>query len=174
MNSNKGAYIMFFAVVAMLQIFLLNNLTISTRFAPMVYAVCLVMLPLEISQMRILLVGLLLGMLMDATMGVNGLNVIATLPIAFFRRPILHFVAGFSDLAKADGIPSPERLGGHRFHRYVVSMVGLHSALFFGFEWLSFDNFGYFLTRLLCSTAASLACSYLLILVFTPKLSPKL
>ena len=96
---------MFFAVVAMLQIFLLNNLTVSVRFAPMVYVVCLVMLPLEISQMRILLVGLLLGVLMDVTMGVNGLNVVATLPVAFFRRPILHFVAGFSDLAKADGVP---------------------------------------------------------------------
>lgn len=172
--NNRGAYILFFAVVAMLQIFLLNNLTISVRFAPMVYVVCLIMLPLEISPMRILLVGLLLGLLMDVTMGVNGLNVIATLPVAFFRRPILHFVAGFSDLAKAEGVPSPERLGGHRFHRYVVSMVVLHSILFFGFEWLSFDNFGFFLTRLLCSTAASLALSYLLIFVFIPKLSSKL
>ncbi len=158
----------------MLQIFLLNNLTISTRFAPMVYAVCIIMLPLEISQLRILLVGLLLGVIMDLTMGVNGLNVIATLPIAFFRRPILHLAAGVSDLAKKDGIPSPERLGGHRFHRYVVSMVVLHSLLFFGFERLSFDNFGFFLSRLLCSTAASLALAYLLIFVFMPKLSPKL
>lgn len=172
--NNRGVYILFFAVVAMLQIFLLNNLTISVRFAPMVYVVCLVMLPLEISQMRILLVGLLLGVLMDVTMGVNGLNVVATLPVAFFRRPILHFVAGFSDLAKAEGVPSPERLGGHRFHRYVVSMVVLHSMLFFGFEWLSFDNFGFFLTRLLCSTASSLALVYLLIFLFMPKLSPKL
>lgn len=171
--NNRGAYILFFAVVAMVQIFLLNNLTISTRFAPMVYAVCIIMLPLEISQSRILLVGLLLGALMDVTMGVNGLNVIATLPIAFFRRPILHFVAGVSDLGEKDGIPSPVRLGGHRFHRYVVSMVVLHSLLFFGFERLSFDNFGFFLSRLLCSTAASLAISYLLIFVFIPKLSPK-
>ncbi len=171
--NNRGAYILFFAVVAMLQIFLLNNLTVSVRFAPMVYVVCIIMLPLEISQMRILLVGLLLGVLMDVTMGVNGLNVVATLPVAFFRRPILHFVAGFSDLAKADGVPSPERLGGYRFHRYVVSMVVLHSMLFFGFEWLSFDNFGFFLTRLLCSTASSLALDYLLIFLFMPKLSPK-
>ena len=160
--NNRGAYILFFAVVAMLQIFLLNNLTVSVRFAPMVYVVCLVMLPLE-----------MLGVLMDVTMGVNGLNVVATLPVAFFRRPILHFVAGFSDLAKADGVPSPERLGSYRFHRYVVSMVVLHSMLFFGFEWLSFDNFGFFLTRLLCSTASSLALDYLLIFLFMPKLSPK-
>ena len=173
MNS-KGAYVLFFATVAALQIFVLDNLTVSARLAPMVYVACIAMLPLETSQIRLLLTGLLVGVVMDVAMGVDGLNVIATLPVAFFRRPILHFIAGFPDLARADGAPSPERLGVYRFHRYIVAMVVIHSLLFFCVERLSFDNLGYFLTRLLLSAAASLALVYLLIFIFLPKLSPKL
>ncbi len=171
--NNKGAYILFFAVVAMLQIFLLNNVTVSVYVAPVIYIVCIIMMPLETSQLVMLLTGLGLGAVMDATMGVNGLNLIATLPVAFFRRSILHAVADLSNLVKADGVPSPTRLGDFRFHRYVVTMMVAHALLFFGFEWLSFHNLGFFIARLLCSTAVSLAIVYPLIYIFIPKLTLK-
>ena len=171
--NNKGIYILFFAVVAVLQIFLLNNVTVSAYVAPVIYIVCIILMPLETSQLAMLMTGLALGVVMDLTMGVNGLNIVATLPVAFFRRPILHLTADFSNLVKADGVPSAARLGNFRFHRYVLTMMILHALLFFGFEWLSFHNLGFFIARLLCSTAVSLAIVYPLIYIFTPKLSLK-
>lgn len=168
---DKGSYILFFAVCLLLQILLLNRISLTTLLAPTVYVACIIIMPLDSSQFRMLITGLLVGMLMDVTMGTSGLNVLATLPIAFFRRPILHFMAGFSDIAKEEGAPTAGRLGRYRFHRYVISMVALHSLLFFGFESLTFDNFVFLLLRLLCSAAATLLLVYLLILLFTPKLS---
>ncbi len=173
MNS-KAAYILFFAVVAVLQIFLLNNLSVSVYVAPVIYAVCIIMMPLETPQIVMLVIGAALGALMDVTMGTNGLNVAVALPVAVLRRPILYALADLSNLAKIEGVPSAERLGDFRFHRYVVTMMVMHTLLFFGFEWLSVHNFGFFLARWLCSTAVSIAIAYPLIYIFTPKLSRKL
>lgn len=173
MNS-KVAYILFFAVVAVLQIFLLNNLSVSVYVAPVIYAVCIIMMPLETSQIAMLALGVALGAVMDITMGVNGLNVAVALPVAVLRRPILYALAGLSNLAKIEGVPSAAKLGDFRFHRYVVTMMAMHALLFFGLEWLSVHNFGFFLARLLCSTAVSIAIVYPLIYIFTPKLSRKL
>ena len=170
---NKGAYILFFAVVVALQILVLNHISVSVYAAPVVYAVLRVMMPLETSQFAMLRVGLALGLSMDATMGVEGLNTLATLPVAFFRRSILHLTADLSGLVKIEGVPSAERLGRFRFHRYTIVTMLLHETIFFSMEWLSFNNIGFFIARLLCSTAVSLAIAYLLIYIFTPKLSCK-
>lgn len=170
MKINK-TYLLFYAVVILVQILLLNNLTISTLIAPMAYISCVIMMPLSFSPMRLLIYGLLLALLMDLTMGVVGLNVIATLPIAFFRRPILHFVADYSDFDNEGGVPTPKRLGSWRFHRYVVVTTVLHSLIFFCFELLSFNHFWFSIGRIVFSTLATLAVIYVLIAIFTPRLT---
>ena len=167
----SSSYILFFVVTIALQVLLFNNLTIGTLIAPLVCIACIIMMPLSSTPLRMLCVGVLLGALMDITMGVVGLNVIATLPVAFFRRPILHFLADYSDIDNEGGIPSPKRLGTFRFHRYVVVMVVLHALLFFGFEQLSFDHFWFFVGRLIVSSASTLAVVYLLLAIFTPRLT---
>ena len=168
-----GQYIVFVIVVLLLQIFLLNNLTFTTLVAPTLYIICIVLLPLDTSPVKILFAGLALGLLMDITMGTCGLNTLTTLPIAFFRRSILQLTTGFSDFDNESDIPCIKRLGRFRFHRYILSIVTLHSLLFIAFEHLSFSNFGFFLARLACSTAATLCLAYLMLVIFIPKLTAK-
>lgn len=157
-------------VVLFVQVFVLNNLSISPLVAPMVYIVLLLLLPIESSQWKMLGAGLLLGVLMDITMGTPGLNTLVTLPIAFFRRPLLFALGGLSSMSKEEGIPSVRRLG-LRFHRYFVVMIILHSLLFYFVEWLSFDNFGILVLRILCSTLCSLILDYIIISLFVKRLS---
>ena len=156
-------------VVLFVQVFVLNNLSISPLVAPMVYIVLLLLLPIEASQWKMLGAGLLLGVLMDITMGTPGLNTMVTLPIAFFRRPLLYALGGLSPMSKEEGIPSVRRLGV-RFHRYFIIMIILHSLLFYFVEWLSFDNFGILLLRILCSTLCSLILDYIIIFLFMKRL----
>lgn len=163
-------YIMLTLVVLFVQVFVLNNLSISPLVAPMVYIVLVLMMPIESSQWKMLGVGLLLGVAMDITMGTAGLNTLVTLPIAFFRRPLLYALTGLSPMSKEEGIPSVRRLG-MRFHRYFVIMIILHSVLFYFVEWLSFDNFGMLLLRILCSTLCSLLLDYIIIMLFMKRLS---
>ena len=157
-------------VVLFVQVFVLNNLSISPLVAPMVYIVLILMMPIESSQWKMLGVGLLLGVVMDITMGTAGLNTLVTLPTAFFRRPLLFALAGLSSISKEEGIPSVKRLGV-RFHRYFAIMIVLHSLIFYFVEWLSFDNFGILLLRIICSTICSLLLDYIIIMLFMKRLS---
>ena len=109
-------YIFFVVVVLAVQILLLNNLTFSTYLAPLAYIVCLILTPLGTSPLKMILIGLALGVTMDLTMGTMGLNVLATLPMAYFRRPILHFVASYTDVDNETGVPSDRRIA--LFHNY--------------------------------------------------------
>ena len=68
------SYILLFIVMALLQIFLFNNLAISSFFCPLVYLTFLVLLPLESTPILMLGLGLLMGIVMDATMGIAGIN----------------------------------------------------------------------------------------------------
>ena len=157
-------------VVLFVQIFVLNNLSISPLVAPMVYVVLLVMMPIESSQWKMLGVGLLLGVLMDISMGTVGLNTLVTLPLAVWRKPLLYAATGLSVVSKEEGVPSVKRLG-IRFHRYAITMIILHSLLFYFAEWLSFDNFGTLLLRILCSTLCSLVLDYIIVMLFMKRLS---
>ena len=163
-------YTMLTLVVLFVQVFVLNNLSISPRVAPMVYIVLLLLMPIESSQWKMLGVGLLLGVAMDLTMGTAGLNTLVTLPIALARRPLLYLFAGLSPMSKEDGIPTIKRLG-IRFHRYFIIMVVLHSILFYFIEWLSFDNFGTLVLRIICSTLASLLLDYIIVMLLMKRLS---
>ena len=165
----RSQYILFVVVVLLVQMLLLNNLTFSPYIAPLAYIVCIIMTPLGSSPMRMILLGTLLGCFMDLTMGTIGLNLIATLAIAYFRRPILHFFASFEDVDGEGGVPSSLRIT--RFQNYVVAMVVLHNLLFFAFEHLTLDNFGFILLRFLLSTTISLGVVYFFIAIFTSKLT---
>ena len=162
-------YTMLVLLVFFVQVFVLNNLSISPLVAPMVYITLLLLLPVEYSQWKMLGAGLLLGFVMDLTMGTAGLNTMVTLPIAFFRRPLLSVLGGVSSISKEEGIPSSKLLGV-RFHRYFIIMVILHSILFYFAEWLSFDNLSMLMTRIVCSTLCSLVLDYIIITLFTKRL----
>ena len=163
-------YTMLVLVVFFVQVFVLNNLTISPLVAPMVYITLLLLLPIEYSQWKMLVAGALLGFIMDVTMGTAGLNMLVTMPIAIFRRPLLSVLGGVLSISKEEGIPSRRRLGV-RFHRYFIIMVVLHSLLFYFAEWLSFDNLSVLVVRIVCSTICSLVLDYIIISLFTKRLS---
>lgn len=158
-------YTMLTLVVLFVQVLVLNNLSISPLVAPTVYIVLLLMMPIESSQWKMLGVGLLIGIVMDVCMGTAGLNTMVTLPIAVARRSLLFALTGMSPMSKEEGIPSVKRLGV-RFHRYFVVMIVLHSLLFYFAEWLSLDNFGVLVLRILCSTLCSLLLNYIIITLF--------
>ena len=162
--------ILFSFVVLLVQIVLLNNLALSPYVARMVYIAIIAMMPIETSQWKMLGVALLVGGLIDLTMGTAGLNVLATLPVAYFRRFILGLLCGLSSISNEEGIPTIKRFGS-RFHRYLIVVVLLHSLIFYSFEWLSLSGIGFLVLRILCSTLISLVMIYLLIIIFSKQLS---
>ena len=163
------SYILFFAVVLLLQVLLLNGMVVSPYVAPLIYIACIAAMPLDTSQIVMLAAGTALGVLMDTAMGVCGLNIIATLPLAFYRRQILRMVAGIPDVAREEGVPTTLRLGQVRFAQYLAVMVSAHGVIFFLFESFSFDNAGFLAVRMLCSITVTFVLVYILAQIFAPK-----
>ena len=161
-------YIVLFVVVVLLQVLLLNNLTISVYLNPLVYIAFIILLPIEIPSVVVLFCALLIGVTMDWTMGVPGLNTLATLPAAMLRRPILAAFAGKETL-RDGGVPSQERLGRSVFPRYVIAMVLIQHLLFFAFESLSWAHIFHTLLRLVVSSAVTVAFVWLFARFFLSK-----
>lgn len=157
-------------LVFFVQVFVLNNLSITPLVAPMVYIVLIVMMPIDSSQWKMIGVAVAVGALMDLTMGTLGLNTLVTLPVAYFRRPILYSFAGLSTISKEEGAPTVRKLG-MRFHRYAITLIVIHSVLFYFIEWLSFDNFGTLFLRICFSTLVSLLLDYIIMMLFMKRLS---
>lgn len=163
-------YTLLFLIVVLLQIYLFNNLSIGSWFSPLVYLTFLVLLPLETPPIVMLLLGLVTGMVMDATMGISGINTLATLPVAFLRPKLIHLLSARDDM-RDDGVPSPERMGKALFWSYVVVMILLHHTLFFTLEALSWHHLLRTLLRIVLSSAGTLGFISIATRLFTAKVT---
>lgn len=163
-------YILLFVIVSLLQIYLFNNLAIGSWFSPLVYLTFLVLLPLETPPIAMLLLGLATGMMMDATMGIAGINTLATLPVAFLRPKLIHALSAREDM-RDDGVPSPARMGKPLFWSYVVVMILIHHTLFFTLEALSWYHLLRTILRIVMSSIGTLCFIGFAERIFTTRLA---
>ncbi len=159
-------YIALFVVASLLQILFFNNLGVSVYLSPLIYIVFIFLLPLQTSHFVTLVAGLIMGITMDIFMGLDGLNTIATLAVAF-SRPYLLGVVAKRDVIAGGGVPSDVLLGQRAFIIYLVSMVAIHHAILFTFESLSINNTWLYALRFACSGVVSALFILLIARVFT-------
>ena len=93
-------YIVLFVILALLQIFLFDNLSISIYLCPLVYIGFIILLPIDAPPVAVLFLALSMSVAMDWAMGAAGINTVATLPVAMMRRSLLESVCG------KEGIPN--------------------------------------------------------------------
>ncbi len=162
-------YIGLFVVAVLLQVFLFDNLSISVYLNPLVYVVFLALLPLDAQPVTLLGGGLLLGITMDLAMGAAGINTIAMLPVAFFRPTLAGMICGRENVREG-GIPSPGRLGTHKFFVYMTTLILIHHTIFFLLEALSWNHLLHTVLRIVVSSAVTLAFCWIIDRLFTAKL----
>lgn len=166
-------YALLFLVAGLLQVFLFDNLHLSVYLAPLVYVVFVALLPLELAPVWVVLCGALTGVAMDAATGAAGVHTVATVFVAFFRRPLLGFVWE-KEYAGEGGVPSERRMGLAVFLRYLGLMMLLHGAVFFYMESFSAEHLLRTTVRLAVSTPVALFFGWVLSRIFTNKLALKL
>lgn len=162
-------YILLFIAATLLQAFFFDHLVLGPLCSPLVYIAPVILLPLDTRPIAMLGTGLLCGLTADYAMGIAGLNIVATLPIAFLRPNIVALLSMRED-NRDEGIPSPERMGARLFWSYVVAMVALHHLLFFTLEALSWEMLPRTLLRILLSGAVTVAAVGLAERLLTAKL----
>jgi hypothetical protein len=116
--------------LVLLQMFLFDNLNLGLYINPLVYVALVVMLPMGLRPVWVLLVGLVLGVTVDAAVGTAGLNTIAALATAFSRKGVMTLMLG-KEAVDDGGVPSAAKLGFAKFMRYCTVLVVIHCAVFF-------------------------------------------
>lgn len=142
-------YILFFVTVVLLQALLFDNLMLSGLIVPLYYVVFVVLLPVKTGRIWLLLLGTLLGAVMDISMGTAGLNTIATVAVAFLRPMIINISMG-KDVVH-ETIPYGGAIAPNSFLLYAAIMVLTHELIFFGFESLGSHIF-YTLAKVVMSS----------------------
>lgn len=145
-------YILFFVAVVLLQALLFDNLMFSGLVVPLYYVVFVLLLPVKMERLWLLVVGTVLGVTMDVSMGTAGLNTIATAAVAFVRPWIMQVTIG-KDVAH-ESIPYGGAIDDKAFLSYAAILILAHNLLFFGFESLG-SHLLFTLGRIVCSTLVS-------------------
>lgn len=147
-------YTIFFVFAVLLQTLMFDNLHLSSLVMPLYYVVFVVLLPVEIPRIWLLLLGTLLGMVMDVMMGTPGLNTIATTAVAFIRPTVINLMMG-KEVAH-ETIPYGRSIPLRAFILYAGVMVLIHHSLFYGFESLGSHLF-HTVMKILISSVVTVA-----------------
>lgn len=118
--------------MVLLQALLFDNLLFSGLVVPLYYVVFVILLPVKMERLWLLLLGVVMGVVMDVSMGTAGLNTIATTAVAFVRPWIMQMTIG-KDVAH-ESIPYGGAIDDKSFLLYAALLVVAHQMLFFGFE----------------------------------------
>ena len=159
------SYSLLFVVMVLLQTFFFDHLALSIYFSPLIYVAFIALLPMETAPIVMLVCGLLMGLTMDWTMGMEGINTAVTLFSAFSRRMVLTVTVG-RDSVREGGIPSVWRMGNYSFLLYLAAFVSLHHLCFFLLESLSWALLPVALLRFALSSAVSVCFCWLLSQLF--------
>lgn len=145
------AYTIGFALLLFLQEYIFNAINVFGLVGIFAYIMIIIMLPLSVPRAWLLIVGFLIGYLVDTMSGSAGLNAICCVWLAFARPYAAEATLG-RDMVLAGVIPSVYRVGATRFMTYVALMCLLFAAPYFTLEMMDLNGFGFVALRILGST----------------------
>ena len=164
MNKNAIHIIRFVALV-LFQVLVVNHIRLGGYVHPYIYVIFILLLPVNIPNWQLLLLGFGLGLSIDIFTGTPGLHAGATTLMAFCRPSILRLVSGHQ---KLENVVEPDlgQLGGAWFLRYTFCMVLVHHFALFFLESFSFHLILQVLLRIVISVPVSVFLIMIILYLF--------
>lgn len=135
MINNLIRGLLYFVVLALIQVLILNNIHFLRIATPFLYLYFIVKMPVGSSRDLVVLFSFLIGLVIDVFSNTPGMHAAACTLTGFIREPLIRFYMG-KDLP--DGIyPSYKTFGYGGFFRYVLSLVLIHHVTLFLIESLT-------------------------------------
>ena len=137
MNRDNFISIFHFFLLLFLQSFLLNNINFFGFINPNVYLLFIIVFRLNGNTTVLIILGFLLGLMLDLLTQRSGGHTIATLTIAFLRPFIIKFSFGVNyevPLGMIEGSLLSQRL------LYLILIIIIHHLLLFIVIYFSLDN----------------------------------
>ncbi|MBR5484593.1 MAG: rod shape-determining protein MreD [Alistipes sp.] len=166
------SYIGMFIGVVLLQIFLIDNISLGIYFHPLIYVAFIILLPLDMLPVWVVLLSATLGLTMDMMTGMCGLNVIAATATGFARMAIIGFTSGLNT-GVDDTIPALYRLPQKNLLTYIILMVLMHSIIYFVMESLSMAHMFHTLLRIVVSDVVCVVIVWYIVKLFVEKILNK-
>lgn len=126
----KNSYIsttLLIVVLIFVQVLFLNNIRVFTYFIPLVYLYPILKLTARTAPWITILLGALIGFVVDMFMNTPGLNMAATTLVAYLRKPIIRVL--FSDeleKEEEDFFLSFYTVKGYKYLIYIFLLTLLH------------------------------------------------
>lgn len=157
-----------FILLVVLQIFLIDNISLSVYFHPLIYVAFIILLPLNTKPVWMVLLSALLGLTIDVMTGMGGLNVLATTATGFLRPFLLRLVTGHA-MGTDAADSSLHRIAEKHFRWYIIAVVMVHSGIYFFMESLSVLHIMHTLLRIIVSDIAAVLFIYYFMKIFIEK-----
>ncbi len=150
-----------FLLLIFLQVFLLNNISL-TKFGINInfYVLLILILPFETPPWLLLISAFFMGLSLDMFADTGGVNS-ASLLIAAFLRPLILKILHPRDGYLSDSKPGIFQYGFIWFFKYAVILVFIHNLAYWIFITFSFSNFFLSLYKAIISTLLVLILVFL-------------
>jgi rod shape-determining protein MreD len=127
--------ILYFVVLVLIQILVLNNIHFLRMATPFLYLYFIIKIPVGTSQTKVVFFSFLIGLVIDMFSNTGGMHAAACTLAGLIRQPLINFFMG-KELV--EGIyPSFRTFGYGGFFRYVLTFVSIHHAALFLIESLT-------------------------------------
>lgn len=144
-------YLLIFVVALLLQVSIFNQMQISRFLNPSFYVLFILLLPFETPKWVQLLSAFALGLIVDAFLNTQGMNVAATVLMAFSRQTVLNLFSPREGY-EIGMIPRIQSMGFVWFLKYSLSLILIHQLSLFFIEAMSFHHLSLTLTVALSNT----------------------
>ena len=165
MNKNLFTYIISFILFVLVQVFVLNKVSLWAVVTPMVYIAFIFSLPFQTPRWAVVLLGFLLGLTIDFFTGVIGFHALATLTIAFLRPVFIDLISANDDWEEHLR-PLFYDMRFFWYLQYVFLLTFIHHFVYFFVDVLNFHNFSQTIIVILSNTACTVICVFLIQILF--------
>lgn len=160
LKSKTLKYIFLFILLVLLQVLVLNRISLFGYAVPYIYIYLVLKLPLGLNRSLATFISFLVGFTIDLFCNTPGLNAAATTIIGFICYPVQKLFFTIDDF-NSDNIPSMSILG-FSFIKYMFFLILIHHILLISIEAFSYFNPQILLLRMVGSTILT----YLLVFAF--------
>jgi len=158
-----------FALLLLIQVFVLNEILLHQLVSPYLYMLFILALPFNLPRPALMLMGLLMGLSLDMFMNTPGMHAAACVFIAYLRPFIINILSPQGGFETTQKTPSMTSMGVSQFLIYAAILVLLHHAVFFMLEVFGTGNVLYLIMKIVFSALASLFLIVLYELLFFSK-----
>ena len=139
-----------YVVVMLLQVLLFDQLQLWGICHPYIYILCLLMMPITLPHNVDMLIGALVGLVMDVFCNSLGVHTAACILVMFVRPYLIGALVNDKD--RLNEQISLRSIGMEAILRYVVIMVIIHHLMVFALAAWSWSHIGFVLLETLVSS----------------------